>query len=119
MAELSCRDAGLARRDPARDYGRFLAPDYVDHGGEHVTTYVIEPLGREPVGEVVLCHCTPWSSAVLATVARRLGSDRRVFVYGMPGYGASICTRHSDVDLVAQRRRFAALPQNLHHALVR
>jgi len=63
----------------------------------------------DAAGDVVLCHGTPWSSAVWADVARRLAVDRRVFAYDMPGYGASIGPDPVDVDLVAQRRRFAAM----------
>lgn len=85
------------------------APDYIELGGDRIATYVLEPLCGEPVGEVVLCHGTPWSSLVWADVAWQLASDRRVFMYDMPGYGASIGTRPTDVDLVTQRRRFAAL----------
>ncbi|MFV0434953.1 MAG: alpha/beta fold hydrolase [Leucobacter sp.] len=93
------------------------APDYIDLDGERIATYVLEPLDREPVGDVVLCHGTPWSSAVWATVARQLAADRRVFMYDMPGYGASISAQSVNVDLVSQRRRVAALLK--HWGLVR
>ncbi|MGC5626739.1 alpha/beta fold hydrolase [Georgenia sp. Z1344] len=77
--------------------------------------------------DVVLCHGTPWSSRVWEPVARLLARDRRVYLWDMPGYGASIpaaaptdgidAPDGSDgpppdlpaVDLVAQRRRLAAL----------
>ena len=85
------------------------SPDHIDLNNERIATYVLEPLDKEPVGDVVLCHGTPWSSAVWGAVARQLASDRRVFMYDMPGYGASIGAHPVGVDLVTQRRRFAAL----------
>lgn len=91
------------------DRNHLPSPHYIDLDGERIATYVLEPLDEEPVGEVVLCHGTPWSSAVWAPVAQQLASTRRVFLWDMPGYGASISGQHSDVDLVTQRRRFAAL----------
>lgn len=85
------------------------SPHYVDLDGEQIASYVLEPLDREAIGDVVLCHGTPWSSTVWAPVASRLAAVRRVFMYDMAGYGASIDTRPVDADLVTQRRRFAAL----------
>nr|BFF21399.1 alpha/beta hydrolase [Promicromonospora thailandica] len=61
------------------------------------------------MGDVVLCHGTPWSARVWAPVARALSRDHRVFLWDMPGYGASAKDAAHPVDLVAQRRRLAAL----------
>lgn len=85
------------------------SPDYIDLNNELIATYVLKPLDKEPAGDVVLCHGTPWSSAVWGAIARQLAFDRRVFMYDMPGYGASISAHSVDIDLVNQRRRFAAL----------
>ena len=85
------------------------APVLVDVGGVPVATYLLEPEGRTPVGDVVLCHGTPWSARVWAPVAQTLSQDHRVFLWDMPGYGASPKDRAYPVDLVAQRQRFAAL----------
>ncbi|KQY55316.1 alpha/beta hydrolase [Aeromicrobium sp. Root495] len=84
-------------------------PRHVDIDGACVATYVIEPPDREPRGDVVLCHGTPWSSAVWAPVARRLATERRVFLWDMPGYGASIGSRAPRVDLETQRQRLGLL----------
>jgi pimeloyl-ACP methyl ester carboxylesterase len=99
------------------DRNSLPAPRYIELDGERIATYVLEPLDDEPVGDVVLCHGTPWSSTVWAPVARHLASARRVLLWDMPGYGASISARPSDVDLVTQRRRFASLLE--HWELVR
>jgi pimeloyl-ACP methyl ester carboxylesterase len=85
------------------------APVFVDVGGARVATYALEPTGRPPVGDVVLCHGTPWSVRVWEPVALALSQDYRVFLWDMPGYGASSKDVADPVDLVAQRRRFAAL----------
>lgn len=88
------------------------APVFVDVGeadGAPVATYVLEPTDRTPAGDVVLCHGTPWSARVWAPVARALSGNHRVFLWDMPGYGASPKDLVHPVDLVAQRRRFAAL----------
>lgn len=77
--------------------------------GERVATWVLEPADRAPAGDVVLCHGTPWSARVWAPVARALSREYRVFLWDMPGYGASPKGPDVDVDLVAQRRRLAAL----------
>lgn len=84
-------------------------PDHIDLDGERIATYVLEPDDRQPRGDVVLCHGTPWSAAVWAEVAQQLAASRRVFLYDMPGYGASIDETLPDVDLVTQRRRFARM----------
>jgi pimeloyl-ACP methyl ester carboxylesterase len=62
--------------------------------------------GRDPV---VLCHGTPFSSYVWRAVARALAGRYQVFVWDMPGYGASEMSEGQDVSLVAQGRVFAEL----------
>ena len=91
------------------DDGDDLDIDDGGGGGRRVATYVLEPADRAPVADVVLCHGTPWSVHVWAPVARALSRDHRVFLWDMPGYGASSKEAGHAVDLVAQRRRFAAL----------
>ncbi|WP_193241648.1 alpha/beta fold hydrolase [Streptomyces phaeolivaceus] len=69
---------------------------------------VVGEPGREPV---VLLHGTPFSSYVWRGVARGLaGTGRyRVFVWDMPGYGASEKAAGQDVSLAAQGRVFTEL----------
>ncbi|MGW2092938.1 alpha/beta fold hydrolase [Promicromonospora sukumoe] len=86
-----------------------LADVEVDGAVERIATWVLEPADRAPAGDVVLCHGTPWSAQVWAPVARALGQEYRVFLWDMPGYGASPQDARTPVDLVAQRRRLAAL----------
>ena len=62
--------------------------------------------GRDPV---VLCHGTPFSSYVWRAVARSLSRRHQVFVWDMPGYGASQKFTGQDVSLAAQGRVFAEL----------
>jgi pimeloyl-ACP methyl ester carboxylesterase len=46
--------------------------------------------GRRGEGPpVVLCHGTPWSSALWAPFADALAAEHSVFVWDMPGYGTS------------------------------
>ena len=85
------------------------APVFVDLAGSRLATWVLEPTGRAPAGEVVLCHGTPWSARVWAPVARALSQYYRVHLWDMPGYGESSKGAEQPVDLVAQRERFAAL----------
>ena len=85
------------------------APVHVDLDGARAATYVLEPTGRTSSGDVVLCHGTPWSARVWAPVARALSQDYRVFLWDMPGYGASSKEVGHAVDLVAQRKRLAAI----------
>ncbi|GHH66352.1 alpha/beta fold hydrolase [Promicromonospora soli] len=84
-------------------------PVFVDVDGAAVATHVLEPPDRTPLADVVLCHGTPWSVHVWAPVALALSRDYRVFLWDMPGYGASSKETGHPVDLVAQRERFAAL----------
>ncbi len=62
--------------------------------------------GREPV---VLLHGTPFSSYVWRAVARALSRHHQVFVWDMPGYGASEMAAGQDVSLAAQGRVFTQL----------
>ncbi len=86
-----------------------LADVEVDGAVERIATWVLEPADRAPAADVVLCHGTPWSARVWAPVARALSREYRVFLWDMPGYGASAKDAGTPVDLVAQRRRLAAL----------
>ena len=87
----------------------FVDLDTATDRGARVATYVLEPTDRPAAGDVVLCHGTPWSAQVWAPVARALSQEYRVFLWDMPGYGASPKDPAHPVDLVAQRERFAAL----------
>lgn len=91
--------------------GRAALPEpvRVQVDGADVATYVIEPADGRVSGDVVLCHGTPWSAAPWEPVARMLATEHRVFLWDMPGYGASIGTDVQDVDLRSQARRFSAL----------
>ena len=64
------------------------------------------PPGQDPV---VLLHGTPFSSYVWRAVARSLARRHQVFVWDMPGYGASEMSAGQDVSLAAQGRIFADL----------
>ncbi len=58
---------------------------------------------------VVLLHGTPFSSYVWRGVARALAVGHQVFVWDMPGYGASAKFAGQDVSLAAQGRIFTEL----------
>lgn len=58
---------------------------------------------------VVLCHGTPWSSALWEPVADALSSDFTVHLWDMPGYGTSTMEDGQDVSLGVQGEVFAAL----------
>ncbi|MGW2466865.1 alpha/beta fold hydrolase [Streptomyces bauhiniae] len=62
--------------------------------------------GRDPV---VLLHGTPFSSYVWRAVARALSRRHQVFVWDMPGFGASEQFAGQDVSLAAQGRVFTEL----------
>jgi pimeloyl-ACP methyl ester carboxylesterase len=66
----------------------------------------LEQPGRDPV---VLLHGTPFSSYVWRAVARALARSHQVFVWDMPGYGASEKFSGQDVSLAAQGRVFTEL----------
>lgn len=79
------------------------------HDGTVMATQVIEPTSDEDsLGDIVICHGTPWSSRMWLPLARELGRDHRVFLWDMPGYGDSIAEA-TPVDLITQRRRLAEL----------
>ncbi|ONK11455.1 alpha/beta hydrolase [Streptomyces sp. MP131-18] len=64
------------------------------------------PPGQDPV---VLLHGTPFSSYVWRAVARALARRHQVYVWDMPGYGASAKSAGQDVSLAAQGRVFTEL----------
>ncbi|MFE6740462.1 alpha/beta fold hydrolase [Streptomyces tubercidicus] len=65
--------------------------------------------GQPDAPAVVLLHGTPFSSYVWRGVARALAARHRVFVWDMPGYGASEQRAGQDVSLGAQAGVFAEL----------
>ncbi|MBL1101435.1 alpha/beta fold hydrolase [Streptomyces coffeae] len=65
--------------------------------------------GAPDAPPVVLLHGTPFSSYVWRAVARALADRHRVFVWDMPGYGASAKHEGQDVSLAAQGRVFGEL----------
>ncbi|MFI0814214.1 alpha/beta fold hydrolase [Streptomyces sp. NPDC021098] len=66
-------------------------------------------LGAVDAPPVVLLHGTPFSSYVWRGFARGLADRWRVFVWDMPGYGASEKRADQDVSLAAQGRVFREL----------
>ena len=66
-------------------------------------------LGQPGQNPVVLLHGTPFSSYVWRAVARALARSHQVFVWDMPGYGASEKSAGQDVSLAAQGRVFSEL----------
>lgn len=58
---------------------------------------------------VVMCHGTPWSSALWAPYADALARDFTVYLWDMPGYGQSSMNADHAVDLGVQGETFAAL----------
>ena len=66
-------------------------------------------LGAADAPPVVLLHGTPFSSYVWRAFARALADRWRVFVWDMPGYGASEKSAGQDVSLAAQGRVFSEL----------
>lgn len=76
--------------------------------GATIATRVLQPVGPA-LGDIVLCHGTPWSSQVWNSVARNLSRDYRVFLWDMPGYGESDKGPSVPVDLRVQAKRLVAL----------
>lgn len=72
-------------------------------------TYTMEADRDDPRGDVVFCHGTPWSAQVWASTAHHLSAGYRVFLWDMPGYGASPKFPDVPVDLPEQTSRFAQL----------
>jgi pimeloyl-ACP methyl ester carboxylesterase len=68
-----------------------------------------DSLGQPGQDPVALLHGTPFSSYVWRAVARSLARRHQVFVWDMPGYGASEKSADQDVSLAAQGRVFAEL----------
>jgi pimeloyl-ACP methyl ester carboxylesterase len=60
----------------------------------------------------VLLHGTPFSSYVWREVANALARDRNVFVWDMPGFGASQQSSGQDVSIGMQARVFADLVEH-------
>ncbi|MGH3459207.1 alpha/beta fold hydrolase [Aeromicrobium sp.] len=58
---------------------------------------------------VVFCHGTPWSSALWEPFANALADTFTVYLWDMPGYGASSKDADHAVDLGVQSEAFAAL----------
>lgn len=63
--------------------------------------------GRGPA--LVMCHGTPWSSAIWAPFAAALAKEFTVYLWDMPGYGQSSKDAAHDVDLATQGETFIAL----------
>jgi pimeloyl-ACP methyl ester carboxylesterase len=68
-----------------------------------------DALGERGDPPVVLLHGTPFSSYVWRAIAGAMAPRHRVFVWDMPGYGASEQREGQDVSLAAQGRVFAEL----------
>lgn len=58
---------------------------------------------------LVILHGTPWSSALWGPIADALSADFTVYLWDMPGYGASSKDADHDVDLNVQGELFAFL----------
>ncbi|WP_156225993.1 alpha/beta fold hydrolase [Pseudactinotalea suaedae] len=85
-------------------------PETVRVDGADIAAYVIKPEHGAAAADVVLCHGTPWSAAAWLPLVRALATRYRVFLWDMPGYGASIGDGDQQhVDLLHQQRRLAAL----------
>ncbi|MHC0430250.1 alpha/beta fold hydrolase [Streptomyces sp. O3] len=83
-----------------------LGRTYHGSSGEVRWDRMGEGEGKEPV---VLLHGTPFSSYVWRGVARSLAAHCQVYVWDMPGYGASEKYEGQDVSLAAQGRVFTEL----------
>ena len=66
-------------------------------------------LGDPGAAPVVLLHGTPFSSYVWRAIAHALAPRHAVYVWDMPGYGASEKRDGQDVSLAAQARVFGEL----------
>lgn len=66
-----------------------------------------DQLGSGPA--VVMCHGTPWSSAVWVPFAEALSRDFTVYLWDMPGYGQSSKQPDHAVDLGKQAELFTDL----------
>lgn len=61
---------------------------------------------------LVFLHGTPWSSALWGPIARALSREFTVYLWDMPGYGASSKAADHPVDLGVQGELFAHLLQH-------
>jgi pimeloyl-ACP methyl ester carboxylesterase len=68
-----------------------------------------ERVGDADAPSVVLAHGTPFSSAVWHGIATALAERYAVYVWDMPGYGASEMAAGQDVSIAAQGKVFAEL----------
>jgi pimeloyl-ACP methyl ester carboxylesterase len=66
-------------------------------------------MGPPDAPPVVLLHGTPFSSYVWRGIARSLAHRHRVYVWDMPGYGASEKSEGQDVSLAAEAGVFVEL----------
>jgi pimeloyl-ACP methyl ester carboxylesterase len=66
-------------------------------------------MGPPDAPPVVLLHGTPFSSYVWRGIARSLAHRHRVYVWDMPGYGASDKSEGQDVSLAAEAGVFVEL----------
>jgi pimeloyl-ACP methyl ester carboxylesterase len=66
-------------------------------------------MGPPDAPPVVLLHGTPFSSYVWRGIARALAHRHRVYVWDMPGYGASDKSEGQDVSLAAEAGVFVEL----------
>ncbi|YAL82237.1 alpha/beta fold hydrolase [Dermacoccaceae bacterium W4C1] len=83
---------------------------------EHTLTRTYQWRGRHVAWDffgsgppVVFLHGTPWSSALWRPIAQALARDHTVFLWDMPGYGASSMEPDHDVDLGLQAQLFTDL----------
>ncbi|WP_219921649.1 alpha/beta fold hydrolase [Brevibacterium oceani] len=96
--------------------------------GAEVATTTLGPISpdtdQDRLGEVIICHGTPWSARMWLPLAHELALTNRVRLWDMPGYGKSIpdlsttSPQPTDdplaeatpaVDLITQRRRLVEL----------
>ncbi|MFE6685851.1 alpha/beta fold hydrolase [Streptomyces sp. NPDC057743] len=110
MSMETSTSLGTSRSTSASAHQSLLPePVHLTVDGASIATYLLVPEGGTPVGDVVFCHGTPWSSEVWAQAARHLASSHRVFLWDMPGYGRSTKDPTVPVDLASQMSRFARL----------
>ncbi|MCD1285556.1 MULTISPECIES: alpha/beta hydrolase [unclassified Brevibacterium] len=84
----ACRRTGdrLTDAEPTSPRTRIRLRD-----GTKVATEVIgPPESDDRLGDIVICHGTPWSSRMWRPLAHELGQSYRVHLWDMPGYGESI-----------------------------
>ena len=70
-------------------------------------TVAWDRIGSGPA--VVMCHGTPWSSALWRAYAEAFARDHTVYLWDMPGYGQSSMHPEHAVDLGTQAELFADL----------